>query len=65
MTSPASFYVRICSVCGKRVNVESHKTDEDGHAVHEECCLSRGHSRKSEGQLTELTRQTSSDVYES
>jgi hypothetical protein len=62
MTSPASFYVRICSICGKRVNVESDKTDENGHAVHEECCPSQGQSRKSEGQLT---RQTSCDVYES
>jgi hypothetical protein len=62
MTSPAPFYVRICSICGKRVNVESPKTDKDGNAVHEECCLSRGHSKKSEGQLT---RQTGHDVYES
>ena len=62
MTSPASFYVRICSICGKRVNVESDKTDDQGNAVHEECCLSRGQNRKSEGQLT---RQTNGDVYES
>ena len=57
MTSPAPFYVRICSICGKRVNVESRKTDEEGHPVHEECC----HSKKSEGKLT---RQTGYDVYE-
>jgi hypothetical protein len=62
MTGPAPFYVRICSVCGKRVNAESPKTEEDGHAVHEECYLSRGHSKKSEGHLT---RQTGYDVYES
>jgi hypothetical protein len=62
MTSPAPFYVRICSICGKRVNAESRKTDADGHAVHEECFLSRGHSRKSESQLT---RQPGYDVYES
>ena len=61
MTSPASFYVRICSICGKRVNIESRKTDEEGHAIHEECCLSRG-SKESEGQLT---RQSGYDVYES
>jgi hypothetical protein len=60
MTSPAApFYVRICSICGKRVNVESHKTDQEGHAVHEEC-LSPGHSKKSEVQL-----KTGRDVYES
>jgi uncharacterized Zn finger protein (UPF0148 family) len=62
MTSSAPFYVRICSVCGKRINVESRKTDEEGHAVHEECRRSRGDSKKSEGQLT---RQTDNDVYES
>ena len=56
------FFVLICSICGKRINVESRSTDEDGHAVHEECCFSRGHSKKSEGQLT---RQTGYDVYES
>jgi hypothetical protein len=58
MTSPAPFYVRICSICGKRVNIESRKTDEEGHSVHEECC----HSNKSEGQLT---RQAGYDVFES
>jgi hypothetical protein len=58
MTSPAPFYVRICSICGKRINVESSKTDQEGRAVHEEC----GQSNKSQGQLT---RQTSGDVYES
>jgi hypothetical protein len=62
MTSSAPFYVRICSICGKRVNADSHKTDEEGHAVHEECRLSPGNSKKSEGQLT---RQTDYDVYES
>ena len=62
MTSPAPFYVRICSICGKRVNAESRKTDEDGHAVHEECCLSRGDKNKSKGQLA---RQTGYDAYES
>jgi hypothetical protein len=62
MASPAPFYVRICSICGKRVNVESRKTDEDGHAVYEECCLSQDHNKKSEGQFT---RQTGYDVYES
>jgi hypothetical protein len=62
MTSPGPFFVLICSICGRRVNVESRKTDKDGHAVHEECCLSRGNGKKSEGQLT---RQTGYDVYES
>jgi hypothetical protein len=62
MTSPGSFFVLICSICGRRVNVESRKTDKDGHAVHEECCLSPGPSKKSEGPLT---RQTGYDVYES
>ena len=62
MTSPSSFYVRICSICGKRVNGESNKTDDNGHAIHEECGPSRGQSSKSEGQST---RQTSSDIHES
>jgi hypothetical protein len=62
MTSPIPFFVLICSICGKRVNVESGKIDEDGHAVHEECCLSRGRIKESGGQLT---GQTGYDVYES
>jgi hypothetical protein len=61
MTSSAPFYVRICSICGKRVNVESRKTDEEGRAVHEDCLVSRGDSKKSEGPLI----QTDYDVYES
>ena len=60
MTSPAPFWVLMCSICGKRVSVETLKTDGDGHAFHEECYLSRGHSKKSEGQ----TRQTGNDVEE-
>jgi len=32
----SSFPVVICSICEKRVNVETSKTDEDGQAVHEE-----------------------------
>ena len=30
----SSFPVVICSICEKRVNVETSKTDEDGQAVH-------------------------------
>lgn len=39
MASP--FFVVICSICQKRVNVETSKTDENGHAVHEECYVSK------------------------
>jgi len=55
MTNPVPFCVLICSICNKRVNVETLKTDADGHAVHEECYLSRGHSKNSEGQWTRQT----------
>lgn len=27
----------LCPICNKLVNVESAKTDEDGHAIHEAC----------------------------
>jgi len=37
MTTPSPFSVVICSICGKRVNAEISKTDENGQAVHEEC----------------------------
>ncbi len=37
MTKPGPFLVRICSTCGTRINIESHKFDTDGHAVHLEC----------------------------
>lgn len=52
MTSAGPFFVFICSICGKIVNAESSNTDEEGHAVHEECLPFRGHSEKSESQLT-------------
>lgn len=64
MTSPAPFWVLMCSICNKRVNVETLKTDGNGHAFHEECYLSRGHSKKSEGQLTRRTGYDA-DEYES
>jgi len=51
MTSSGPFFVSICLRCGKRVNVESSKTDEEGLAVHEECLLSEVHSEKSKSQL--------------
>ena len=35
-----AFLVVICSICGRRVNLETSKTDEDGQAVHEAL---RGH----------------------
>jgi hypothetical protein len=60
MTSPAPFWVLMCTVCGKRVNAETLKTDTDGHAFHEECYLTRGPSKKSEGQ----SRRTGHDLDE-
>ena len=27
----------LCSICGKPVDLETSKTDDDGQAVHEEC----------------------------
>jgi hypothetical protein len=41
MTGPDPFCVLICSVCGKRVNVQTSKTDESGQAVHEECYVEK------------------------
>ena len=37
MTKPGPFCVLMCSICGKRVNAETSKTDEDGQGVHAEC----------------------------
>ena len=37
MTNPAPFFAVICSICGKRVNVKTDKTDQDGQSVHEGC----------------------------
>ena len=37
MTNPKPFWVVICSVCGKRVNIETSYIDDDGDAVHDEC----------------------------
>jgi hypothetical protein len=41
MTKPSLFCVLICSICGKRVNPETSKTDEVGKPVHEECYLEK------------------------
>ena len=30
-----------CSICGKPVDLETAKTDDDGKAVHEECYVLR------------------------
>ncbi len=39
MYSAHAFQLPICCVCAKPVSLESSKTDERGHAVHEECYL--------------------------
>ncbi len=62
MSSPVPFCVLICSICGKRVNVESRRTDEDGRAIHEECYLSQAHGKYSEGPVN---WETQYDVNES
>jgi hypothetical protein len=33
-------------MCNERVELESSKTDEDGHAIHEECYLQKIHVEK-------------------
>jgi hypothetical protein len=33
-------WVLICAVCGKRVSLETSKTDANGQAVHEDCYVS-------------------------
>jgi hypothetical protein len=33
--------VLICSICHQPVAVENSKTDENGHAIHEDCYLQR------------------------
>jgi hypothetical protein len=40
MTTSKPFWVVICSVCGKRVNGDTSHTEDDGHTVHDECCVS-------------------------
>ena len=30
-----------CAICREPVRLETSKTDEDGHAVHEECYLAK------------------------
>lgn len=62
MAVPAPFYVQICSICGKRVNAESRKTDEEGRAIHEECSLSQENGKKNEGRSFP---RTDFDQYES
>jgi hypothetical protein len=48
MTNSGPFQVLVCSICRKRVNVETSKADENGNAIHEECYVAR---------LTEKTRK--------
>jgi hypothetical protein len=33
--------VLICSICHRPVALENSKTDENGHAIHEDCYLQR------------------------
>jgi hypothetical protein len=33
--------VLICSICRQPVALENSKTDENGHAIHEDCYLQR------------------------
>ena len=33
--------VLICSICHQPVALENSKTDENGHAIHEDCYLQR------------------------
>jgi hypothetical protein len=40
MTTSGPFLVLICAICGKRVNFERSKTDQNGEAVHEDCYVS-------------------------
>jgi hypothetical protein len=54
-----TFLVVICSICGRRVNLETSKTDEDGQAVHEECYVRKiaasvSLSRKNQSKNPEL-----------
>ena len=44
MTRFSNFATRqsvLCSICAKRINLESSKTDECGKAVHENCYVRR------------------------
>lgn len=50
MTNPGPFPVLICSICQKRVHVETSNTDESGNAVHEECYVSRLMERETKDQ---------------
>jgi hypothetical protein len=37
---PESKALPTCPVCNERVKLETSKTDEHGHAIHEECYVS-------------------------
>src|SRR5579859_3319093 len=41
MTNSGPFEILICSICRKRIAVETGNTDEYGNAVHEACYISR------------------------
>ncbi len=42
MTTPLPLpSLPICPICHKPVSIETSKTDENGHAVHEKCYVSQ------------------------
>jgi len=47
-------YAPICSICKDPVNLEESKTDEHGHAVHENCYIWAVELRKPRKPMTQI-----------
>jgi hypothetical protein len=41
MYSAYAFHLPVCGICTKSIPLETSKTDERGHAIHEGCYLLR------------------------
>ncbi len=52
----------ICAICKQPVNVEESKTDEHGHAVHENCYIWTIELRKPRRRITQMDARPASPM---
>jgi len=48
-----------CAICGKFVKIDSYCTDSEGRAVHRECLVAEGRTKKAPSRVSARTTQGS------
>ena len=56
-------YAPICSICKEPVKLEESKTDERGHAVHENCYIWTVELRKPRKRMTQIDARPQSPEF--